>query len=598
LLSLCMIVKNEEKNLPRCLESIKDIVDEIIIVDTGSTDSTIEIAEKYGAKIYFFEWNNNFSDARNFSLEKANGDWILIMDGDDELDANDKPKLIQILNHPDADVYYMQTLSYLGNKPGLNINTNLNIRLLRNHRGYNFVRAIHEQISYNGKSIYEGAKLLATDIKFYHYGYLTPTIIKQNKRERNINILETQLMETPNSFFDFFNIGNEYFALQDYETAIKHYQTAYEYCAEEIGSFHMLVFKMALTLDNLSRYDEELSLINKEIKTYPQFTELEFLKASLFFKQNKLSLAIKSFEKCLEMGESPLNLSYILGVGSYRSYLALAEIYIVLLDYNKAYTYYKESLKSMPNNPIALSMIVRLLIQKQKDMSYIKKELNTILSKLPTDKSNIVLANTFYILKKYKLSIKYLQKIQTKLDVDMELEYLMGSSLFYLQKFDEAKKYFDKIHDSIYFEKSLTKKIQCEIFSNNFTDALKIIDSINQSDRTDYIKIVNKLFIDILNNKKVTPLTLDKKETTKYLDEVFNLFSAVLTVSTPEIFEKSLSLLNLIDCDEVLLRLAKFYYNHGLYDLSYQEFIRSIKIFDKIDTKGLNMMINLLNQNN
>ena len=86
-ISLCMIVKNEEEYLPRCLENIKDIVDEIIIVDTGSTDKTVEIAKSYGAKVYYFKWNNNFSEARNVSLKYATKDWILILNVDDLFNA-------------------------------------------------------------------------------------------------------------------------------------------------------------------------------------------------------------------------------------------------------------------------------------------------------------------------------------------------------------------------------------------------------------------------------------------------------------------------------------------------------------------------------
>ena len=83
--SLCMIVKNEENYLPNCLNSIKDIVDEIIVVDTGSTDKTVDIAKSFGAKVYYFPWRNNFSEARNESLKYATKDWILILDADDEL---------------------------------------------------------------------------------------------------------------------------------------------------------------------------------------------------------------------------------------------------------------------------------------------------------------------------------------------------------------------------------------------------------------------------------------------------------------------------------------------------------------------------------
>ncbi|MEJ2052223.1 MAG: glycosyltransferase family 2 protein, partial [Calditrichota bacterium] len=78
-ISACMMVKNEEEMLPNCLESIKDVVDELIVVDTGSTDKTIEIAESYGAKIYHHPWENDFSKHRNQSISYATGDWFLII---------------------------------------------------------------------------------------------------------------------------------------------------------------------------------------------------------------------------------------------------------------------------------------------------------------------------------------------------------------------------------------------------------------------------------------------------------------------------------------------------------------------------------------
>src|SRR5690348_3827247 len=89
-ISLCMIVKNEEKYLERCLKSVEGVVDEIIIVDTGSTDQTTEIAEKFGAKILRYQWNDDFSSARNYSLKNAKCDWILILDADEELDIQSK----------------------------------------------------------------------------------------------------------------------------------------------------------------------------------------------------------------------------------------------------------------------------------------------------------------------------------------------------------------------------------------------------------------------------------------------------------------------------------------------------------------------------
>ena len=102
-LSLCMIVKNEEKNLGSCLDSIKDIVDEMIILDTGSSDNTVQIAKSFGAEIHNFEWCNDFSAARNESIKFARGKWILWMDADEQFDDKSKEELNSILKlsqHP------------------------------------------------------------------------------------------------------------------------------------------------------------------------------------------------------------------------------------------------------------------------------------------------------------------------------------------------------------------------------------------------------------------------------------------------------------------------------------------------------------------
>src|SRR3989304_7047785 len=101
-LSLCMIVKNEEQFLGQCLDSVQDIVDEMIIVDTGSTDSTVEIARRYGAQIFHHPWQGSFSEARNYGLQYATGDWILQMDADEELEKADIPILKKVLR---SDLY-------------------------------------------------------------------------------------------------------------------------------------------------------------------------------------------------------------------------------------------------------------------------------------------------------------------------------------------------------------------------------------------------------------------------------------------------------------------------------------------------------------
>lgn len=109
-LSICMIVKNEEKNIARCLESIKEIADEIIIVDTGSSDKTIDICKNYSVKLINYEWNNDFSEARNVSLQHATKDYILFLDADEEIPREELNKITKLLSKTNLEQGYFLRL--------------------------------------------------------------------------------------------------------------------------------------------------------------------------------------------------------------------------------------------------------------------------------------------------------------------------------------------------------------------------------------------------------------------------------------------------------------------------------------------------------
>lgn len=109
-ISVCMIVRNEETLLPRCLQSIQGIADEIIVVDTGSTDRTIEIGRRFGAKVYHHPWENDFSKHRNQSLSYATMDWVLVLDADEEFFSEDAAVMRQVLHQSSAD-YLFCTMS-------------------------------------------------------------------------------------------------------------------------------------------------------------------------------------------------------------------------------------------------------------------------------------------------------------------------------------------------------------------------------------------------------------------------------------------------------------------------------------------------------
>lgn len=148
-ISVCMIVKNEEKCLDRCLRSLDGIADELIIVDTGSTDSTKEIAGKYTDKIYDFAWNGNFSDARNFSFSKANCDYIYCADADEELDEENRRRFILLKENllPEIEIVQMYYCNQLENNTIYNFDKELRPKLYKRLRTFNWLEPIHEQVN-------------------------------------------------------------------------------------------------------------------------------------------------------------------------------------------------------------------------------------------------------------------------------------------------------------------------------------------------------------------------------------------------------------------------------------------------------------------
>ena len=148
-ISLCMIVKNEEKVLARCLDSIQDLMDEIIIVDTGSTDSTREIAKRYTDKIYDFAWNGSFADARNYSFSKATAQYIYCADADEVLDDANREKFALLKKGllPEIDIVQMYYCNQMEYNTIYNFDRELRPKLYKRIRTFTWVNPIHEAVA-------------------------------------------------------------------------------------------------------------------------------------------------------------------------------------------------------------------------------------------------------------------------------------------------------------------------------------------------------------------------------------------------------------------------------------------------------------------
>lgn len=187
-ISACYIVKNEAKNLAKSIKSLKNQVNEIVVVDTGSTDNTIVVARKLGARVYSFLWQDDFSKARNFALSKAKGDWLILLDTDEYFTAKTAGNIRQVIRQAkQADGLLIQMVNYDVDKAEIQ-DYFYQLRIVRNQQGLHYEGKIHEELKLSeGKSM-KFLRVLPEMLEIYHTGYASS--VSRQKLERNLKLLQ------------------------------------------------------------------------------------------------------------------------------------------------------------------------------------------------------------------------------------------------------------------------------------------------------------------------------------------------------------------------------------------------------------------------
>lgn len=205
-ISLCMIVRNEEEVLERCLNSVKKLCDEIIIVDTGSSDKTIEIARKFTDKIYHFEWCEDFAKARNYAFSKATSDYVMWLDADDVVPKQSLKKLIELKSNMCADVYMLKyDIAFENGKPTFSY---FRERILKNCHLAKWEGCVHECITPFGK-------IERLNISIWHKK------IKACQSDRNYKIYKQIAKKRPLSPRETYYFARELFDHKKYNQSVK-----------------------------------------------------------------------------------------------------------------------------------------------------------------------------------------------------------------------------------------------------------------------------------------------------------------------------------------------------------------------------------------
>lgn len=272
-LTVCLIVKNEEHCLGDCLDSIKEWADQIVVVDTGSTDHTVQVAKRYNAQVEFFQWKNDFAQARNYGLQFAVGDWILVLDADECLEG-DLMALADLVTK-DYEGYYLTIKSPLG--IGEVEAEDHVVRFFRNRQEYRFCGAIHEQIAGSIKACKGEAAIAFSGMVVRHSGYLPDEISRKQKMKRNSRIIRSQLAGRQDDTFMLYSLGTELIQQQQYGEAGDVLEKALRHMTGGEGYFReVVVLALMAGLKNRA-YGEKADLFAKALNMMPADKDILFL---------------------------------------------------------------------------------------------------------------------------------------------------------------------------------------------------------------------------------------------------------------------------------------------------------------------------------
>ena len=333
-----MIVKNEEKVIGRCLDSICDIVDEIIVVDTGSTDNTKNIVNQYTDKIYDFKWVNDFAKARNYSFSKATKDYILWMDADDVILQEDKKKLKKLKESMDGTVdVYTMVYNYSQDENGTPIIVQRRERIVKRENNYQWISPIHEVIVPTGN-------IVDTDIVVTHKKHGIKDV------NRNLRIFE-QMIKDHVEFDDRqeYCYAKELYFLQKIPEAIKQYNQFINKYIKEYDKRKDLLYSALIELsDCYKRTDNEekewetlLLILQNQIPGKECLNKI----ADIFFRKEKYEEAIFWFKNSLQLGDTVEDL-----YNNFYANICIGVCYYWLGNLEKANIYNEKAGKMIPRD--------------------------------------------------------------------------------------------------------------------------------------------------------------------------------------------------------------------------------------------------------
>ncbi len=301
-ISLCMIVKNEEKFLPRCLQSVAGVVDEINIVDTGSTDGTIEIARSFGARVERREWRDDFAWARNEALALATKRWILVLDADEELNA-DSRDLVAALKTVPAHLtgVWVRCLNLADDYKGTGACSHALGRIFPNSPRIRYRSPIHEFITLDQNPT--GLDCRHSPIAITHHGYLKDVVEGRDKVQRNLELIRKAAEAEPDEPFHWYNMGVTAMILGDRALTISALERMFELVGEKPRGFVPVGLSTLAEAYGAEEPEKAMHAALESLKRSPHFCNAHFALGRALTRMKRYEEAREAFKAAIDDGK-------------------------------------------------------------------------------------------------------------------------------------------------------------------------------------------------------------------------------------------------------------------------------------------------------
>lgn len=343
-LSLAMIAKNEEAWIREALDSVRGLCDELIVVDTGSTDATAAIAGECGATVVPHPWRDDFSEARNAALQLVKTDWVLMLDADERLVSEDHDKVRSAITDTPMAAYNLRVIS-VGER-GDDLSEAMVTRLFRSDPRIRWRNRVHEQIV---PSILEaGMGLDRLDVRLIHYGYLPDVVRNRGKVDRNRDLIDMMIRDVPRDPYWPWQKAQTEIQAQNGAEAIRWAKRAWKLADPRAELAPLILVTLGKSYWIAGELQKAHQVFDQGTRQYPRYTDVFFLKGKVAFDGQRYADAEAAFIRALELGDPPGFLQTETGVGSFKSWWMLFHIAMAQGDFSKAHAYLILLLKGQP----------------------------------------------------------------------------------------------------------------------------------------------------------------------------------------------------------------------------------------------------------